>query len=59
MRIKNETTVCLPGCDCAWPTYDQLPGAELRLARARDAEDEEEIAPATRALSRVREEIDA
>jgi hypothetical protein len=34
--------------------YDQLPGAELRLARARDAGDEEEIARATRALSRVR-----
>jgi hypothetical protein len=39
--------------------YDQLPGAELLLARARDAGDEEEIALATRALSRIREEIDA
>jgi hypothetical protein len=31
--------------------YDQLPGAELRLARARNAGDEEKIARATRARS--------
>ncbi len=53
MRVKYETTVCLPGCDAPQPTIN------LRLARARDAGDEEEIARATRALSRVLEQIDA
>ena len=38
--------------------YDQLPGAERRLDRAVALGDQEEIARATRALSRVREEID-
>ena len=38
--------------------YDQLPGAERRLDRAVALGDQEEIARATRALIRVREEID-
>jgi len=39
--------------------YDQLSLAEQRLARARDAGDEEEITRATRSLDRIRDEIDA
>ena len=39
--------------------YDQLPAAEQRLTRARENGDEEEIARATRALNRLRDEIDA
>jgi hypothetical protein len=39
--------------------YDQLPAAESRLARAREAQDEVEIARATRTLNRIRDEIDA
>ena len=38
--------------------YDQLPGAERRLDRAVALGDQEEFARATRALIRVREEID-
>jgi hypothetical protein len=38
--------------------YDQLPAAEQRLARAQDAGEPEEIARATRALNRIRDEID-
>ena len=39
--------------------YDQLPAAEQRLTRALENGDEEEIARATRALNRLRDEIDA
>ncbi len=39
--------------------YDQLPAAEQRLTRARENGYEEEFARATRALNRLRDEIDA
>jgi hypothetical protein len=39
--------------------YDQLSAAEQHLARARDNKDEEEIALATLALNRLRDELDA
>jgi hypothetical protein len=39
--------------------YNQVPAAEQRLTRARENGDEEEIARATRALNRLRDEIDA
>ena len=39
--------------------YDQLTSAEQRLARARADGEEEEITRATRALNRLRDEIDA
>ncbi len=39
--------------------YDQLPAAQQRLALARAEGEDEEIARATRALKRLRDEIDA
>ena len=39
--------------------YDQLPAAELRLARAHESGNAEDIARATRTLQRLRDEIDA
>jgi hypothetical protein len=39
--------------------YNQLPAAEQSLTRARENGDKEEIALATRALNRLRDEIDA
>jgi hypothetical protein len=39
--------------------YDQLPAAEQRLTCARASGEEEDIARATRALNRLRDEIEA